>query len=361
MTTTKKVKKKKAKVEELTPESLLMAVNKHFGEGTMKFASDPSLEITRIPTGILTVDDLTGGGFARNRYVEIFGSANVGKSYLAQMVIASAQREGGRGAWVDVEKTFDPKFAQTCGINLEELAYHEQVHGPRCVDFIETLLRSNLYDVIVLDSIASLLPVQEYDSDMEQGSYGMEQAKLMSKALRKLTAANSKTVLIFINQTREAIGVTFGPKTTTSGGRAMGFYAGLRLELVRTEGLQRPGRVVDQKTGEIKGEGKVTYGHRVLVRARKDKTGGISHPDAETTFVFDYEKGQHDHVEDLIYLGRVHEFIHKQGDKWWVEDYEDEKCHGRPRFRKWLKKNRAVCEELEEWIRAEIGVDPEEE
>lgn len=348
-------KKGKAKVTELTPESLRVAINKHFGEGTMRMASDPSLQITRIPTGILTVDDLLGGGFARNRHAEIYGSASVGKGYLAQKLIASAQALGGRGAWVDVEKTFDPVFGARCGIDLDTMAYHEQETGPRCVDFMETLLRSRLYDVIVLDSIASLLPIQEYENDMEAGSYGMEQAKLMSKALRKLTAANSMTALIFINQTREAIGVTFGKKTTTSGGRAMGFYAGVRLEMVLTERLKRKGRVVDQKTGEIKGDGQVVYGHRVLVRGEKDKTGGLAHPQAETTFVFNYEKGRHDEIEDLIYLGRVYELIHKSGDKWWVEDYEDEKAHGRPRFKKWLRKNRAVREELEEQIRAEIG------
>lgn len=359
-TAAQKKKGAKVKVEEITPDALEKVINDHFGAGTMKRASDPTLQIVRIPTGLLSVDALIGGGFPRNRHNEIYGSANVGKSYLAQMLLASTQRLGGRGGYVDTEKTFDPVFAEHIGCDLETLAYHEQVHGPRCVDFTETLLRSGLYDVLVIDSIASLLPLDEYEKTMEAGSMGMEQAKLMSKALRKLTAANSKTAIIWINQTRDAVGSMFA-QSVTSGGRAMGFYAGVRLEMSKVETLKKPGRVVNEKTGEIKKDAQVPYGHRVLVRARKDKTGGIAHPDAESSFVFDYRKGRHDHLEDLIYLGRVHDYIQKSGDKWWITDYEDEKCHGRPRFKKWLKKNVAVQEELEEMIREEIGSRGEEE
>ncbi len=193
----------------------------------------------------------------------------------------------------------------------------------------------------------------------------MEQAKLMSKALRKLTAANSNTAMVFINQTREAVGVMFGKKTLAPGGRAMSHYAGMRLELVRTEQLRRKGQTVDHKTGEIK-DGNVVFGHRVLVRAEKDKTGGIVRPNDETTFVYDYEKGHHDHIEDLIYLGRVNGFIKskKKGkvDQWWVEEYEDEAQIGRTRFKRWLRKNKAVAEELEEWIRSFVDeIEPEDE
>lgn len=364
-----KTKKKGAKKgkQEMTPKVLQGVINKRWGAGTMKMASDPSLRIQRLPSGILSVDTLIGGGFARNRHAEIYGSANVGKNYLAFNLIKTTQELGGRCAFIDVEKTFDPRFAENVGVNLDELAYHEQFTGPRCVDFSEFLLRSKLYDVIVLDSIASLLPQAEYENDMEAGSYGMEQAKLMSKALRKLTAANSLTALVFLNQTREAIGVTFGKKTITSGGRAMGFYSGLRLEMVRTEQLTRTGRTVDHKTGEVNPKGKVVYGHRVLVRGEKDKTGGLVRPQAETTFVFNYERGRHDHIEDLIYLGLVHDLIHKKksggsgkgAERWSVDGYEDEECSGRPRFKKWLKRNRAVAEELEELIKEAVATERE--
>lgn len=360
-----KKRKGKAKVESLTPEALQTIINQRFGAGTMLMASDPSLEIVRIPSGVWSVDAVLGGGFPRNRFVEVYGSASVGKTYLALMLIASAQKLGLRCAFVDVEKTFDPIFAAACGVDLEKLAFHQQVHGARVVDFMETLLRSKLYDVIVMDSIASLLPLPEYENDMEAGSYGMEQAKLMSKALRKLTAANSQTVMFFINQTREAVGVMFGSKTLAPGGRAMSHYAGIRIEMVRTESLKRKGRSVDHKTGEIKDNTDVVFGHRVLVRVPKDKTGGIALPNAETTFVFNYEKSRHDHLEDLIFLGSLYGLVYqkKKGKAtvWWLEDYEDEAQTGRNRFKKWLRKNRAVREEMEEILRDKISEDSEDE
>lgn len=353
-------KKGKAAVKEMTPAELAAVMNKRFGEGTMRMASDPSLEVQRLPSGILTVDVLTGGGFPRNRHSELFGGASVGKSYLAQKVIASVQEAGGRGAWVDTEKSFEPVFAAACGIDLDELAYHEQEHGPKCVNAMETWLRSELYDVIVCDSISALLPIYEFENEMGVGSMGMEQAKLMSAALRKLTAANKSTAVIWINQTRDSVGgLVFGKKTTTSGGRAMGFYAGVRLELVKVETMKKKGRKVNPKTGVIDDNADVPYGHRVLVRGAKDKTGGLYRPDDETSFVFDYEAGKHDHIEDLIYLGLVYDYIGRKGDWWWVEDYEDNRKNGRPRFKKWLEANPEVCEELEGWIRAEIEEDEE--
>ncbi len=353
--------KKKADVKELTPEGLAAIMNKKFGAGSIKMASDPSLMIQRIPCGVLSVDVLIGGGFARNRHAELFGGASVGKSYIAQKLIAMIQELGGRGAWVDAEKTFDPVFAAACGIDLDAMAYYEQLHGPECVNVMEMWLRSELYDVIVLDSISALLPQYEYENELGAGSMGMEQAKLMSVALRKLTAANKSTALVFINQTREAVGAMVGAKkTTTSGGRAMGHYAGQRLEFVKTETLKKKGRKVNQKTGEIDDSADVPYGHRVLVRGEKDKTGGLFRPNDETTFVFDYEASHHDHVEDLIYLGRLFDFIEKKGDSWWVEDYEDKKKHGRPAFKKWLGEHEDVQEELEGWIRNSLVPDEEE-
>jgi recombination protein RecA len=346
-------KKKRDAIKEMTPQQLAAMINKEKGEGVMRFASDPSLRIVRIPTGILSVDYRLGGGFARNRYTELFGSSAVGKTYVTLHAIATAQANDLRCGFMDVERTFDPAWAERIGIDLEELAYSEQnKHANQCVDVLETWLVSGLYDVIVMDSIAALLPEPEAGTDMSAGSMGMEQAKLMSKALRKLTAANRKTALVFINQTRENIGVMFGKKTTTSGGRAMTHYAGQRLELVRTETLKRKGKVINEKTGEIS-EGDVVSGHRVLVRTEKDKTGG-SAPQQTSTFVFDYDEACHDMIEDLIYVGRRFGLVHKSGEKWWVDDYEDEKVHGRSRFKKWLNKNVAVAEELEELIYTRI-------
>lgn len=347
-------KKRPTNIVTLTPEALMKAINKQMGEGTMKMASDPSLRITRIPTGVLSIDHLTGGGWPRNRYIEIFGSAHVGKTYLAMISVATAQALGLRCAWIECENTWDPVWASLIGIDLGTLAYHEQEHGHKVVDFMEALLRSGLYDLIVLDSIASLLPEPELAANMSAGSYGTEQARLMSKGLRKLTAANKRTVVLMLNQQREAIGVTWGKKTTEPGGRAPKHYAGIRIEVNRVENITRPGKRIDTKNNKSVAKKNIVIGHRVVVIVEKDKTGG-SRPKAETTFVFSYTKKRHEHIEDLMYLGRVYDLIGiNPSEKWWVIGHEDEMVHGRPAFKKWLRKNRKIREELEEKIIAEI-------
>lgn len=345
--------KKKTKVEEITPDALMVAINKRFGVGTMQKASDPSLTIERLPSGVLSIDYRLNGGFPRGRHIELFGSANTGKTALAYRTIATTQANGGRAAYVDVEKTFDPAFAEHLGVDLDSLGYHKQINANRVVDFVETLLRSELYDVICVDSIAALSPKIEIESDTETtGSMGMEQAKLMSKALRKLTTANNKTLLIWINQTRDSVGGIFAKKSVTSGGRAMGFYATTRIEMVRTETIRKKGKIINpSKLNESDAD--VAVGHRVLVRIEKDKSGSAN-PFDQTSFVFSYELSNIDHYEDLIYVGRVTGLVHKSGsdraEKWWIEGYEDDKQSGRARFGRWLRKNHAIAEELEERI-----------
>lgn len=342
-------KGKKAKLESLSPDALMKIINDQMGEGTMKFASDPSLKIERIPTGILALDYATGGGFARNRYVELFGSSAVGKNYIAYTYIATAQRLGLNCAFIDCEGKFDPKFAKACGVKLKKLAFHEQVHGNKAVDFMEALLYSGVYDVIILDSIAALLPEPERDSDMSAGSYGTEQARLMSKALRKLTVANKRTSIVMLNQQRQAIGVVYGKQTIEPGGRAKEHYSALRIEVSRSENIKRKGSKIDTKTSKkAAGESNIVVGHRVLIRIMKDQTGG-SKPYEESTFVFSYTKSRHDHYEDLIYVGRVLGLVGvNSSDKWWVYgNDEPEMVHTRKRFKKWLRNNPDVCEELE--------------
>lgn len=335
---------------EMTLEQLEKEMKKRWGDDVVRRASDPKLKITRIPTGILSLDVALGGGFARGRHFEIFGGYSVGKTYTVYRLIANAQKLGHRCAFVDVEGSFDPRFAAHAGVDLDELVFHEQEHGNQVIDFIETLLRSRMFDVICMDSIAALLPKAEKEMDMEKGSYGTQQAKLMSAALRRLTAANQDTVLGYINQTRDAVGSMF-KKHVTSGGRAMSFYAGTRLEMVRTEMIKKKEKKIDPKTGSEK-TGKKVVGHRVLVRVEKDKTGGALQS-SETSFVFNYSRAEIDHIEDLIYLGRVYDFIHKSGNFWWVDEYDNEKQNGRTRFKRWLRNNVAVAEDLELWIRQE--------
>lgn len=333
----------------LDPRALLAEINRKFGPGAVIMGSDPSLEITRIPTGILALDWRLGGGLARRRHIEIYGSYNVGKTAIVYRTFSSAQALGGNVCMVDAEGTFDPRFATDLGVDVSQLALHEQESGNRCFDFMETILRSGIYDVVALDSIAALLPKSELESDMESGTMGTQQAKLMSQALRKLTVANKRSVIIYINQTREAVGVTFGKRTITSGGKAMGYYAGTRLELVRTENIKRNAKVIDPAKGDER-TAEVVKGHRILVRVEKDKTGGTN-PHSETTLVFDYGLGNFDAIEDLIYLGRQSKLIKKNSTHWWVEGYEDEKQAGRARFKKFLRRNVAIAEELEESIR----------
>lgn len=328
-------------------DALVSAAEKRWGKGVIVLGSDPRWEIQRIPCGVESVDDLLGGGFPRNRYTEIYGNFGIGKTYLAHRLIANAQALGGKCAFIAAEG-FDSGFARMAGVDLRKLKVHPQRSGHRCVDVMELMLRSGEYDVIALDSTASLVPQSEVESSMEAADMGTAQAKMMSKALRKLTVANRNTALIFINQLREAIGTVFGNRDITPGGRAMGFYAGIRLELVRIETLKKTTKVVDLKTGADKVD-KIVTGHRVLMRVSKDKTGG--RPYATGTFVFSYAKGGIDPIEDLLYLGRKYGVVSKATSHWWVDGYEDEAADSRGRFKAWLRRNAAVQEDLLEMIK----------
>lgn len=355
------------KAEKLTAAGVMAAINKAYGAGTVKMADDPSLQIIRQPTGLLPIDDIFMGGIPLGRMIEIYGGEGIGKSALAMWICGAVQRAGGLAAWVDCEKRFHGEFAERQLVDLPTLALHEQDSGPVVVDFMDALIRSRLWNVIVLDSISALIPKEEHDKSMDAGSMGMEQAKLMSKALRKLTSAmvSQGTILIFLNQTREAVNVKFGDKTATSGGRAMKFYATTRLELVRTETIKRSERVINQKTGEITYEDRPAA-HRIMVRVKKDSTG--VREGETTTLVFDHETGTFDQTEDLIFVGRQYGLVHKgadprpkkgkkkttskktKGSWWWVDDYAELAVNGRDKFRKFLTDNPKIAGELREWI-----------
>jgi len=343
---------RKAAMASLSPEGLRATVNARFGAGTMLMASDPSFEVERLSTGILSLDWVLNGGFARGRHTELYGVPHAGKTACALTFIGTQQAAGKKCAFVNVERTFSNKFANRLGVDTDELELIKHRQANQAIDVSEVLLRSGHFDVIVLDSIAALVPLAEMEKDMEASSMGMEQAKLMSKALRKLTAANDRTVFVWINQLRENVGVSFGKKTRTSGGMAMGFYASTRIEMVRTETIKSKKQIINPNTGKpmMKEEGR---GHRVLARIEKEKAG--ARPYAETTFVFDNKKVGWDHIEGLMYLGRQCGLVKLSGDSWYVRGYQTEKQHGRPKFRNWLATNLAVAEELEEKIRARIG------
>lgn len=359
MPTKATAKKKKSKslrstgdeAQALTPVQMMAEINKAFGEGTMILGSDPILKVTRIPTGILGLDIGLKGGLTRGRHIEIYGGENLGKTTIAYCAAAEAQKLGGTAVMCDLEGTYDPDYAESLGVDIEELGLHRQKkgHGERAFDFVEAVVRKAKPDIMIIDTIAALLPKAEYESQLDTGTFGTDQARLMSKALRKLTAANESTVFIWLNQTRQVVGASmFAKQTTTSGGRAMGFYAATRLELVRTETLKVEKKRVDPATGERKAR-KVAVGHRALIRITKDKTGSAK-PDAEVPLVYSYKTNRFDELEDIMYLGREAGLIKKKNAMWWVVEYEDEKCNGRPAFKRWLRRNRAVRDELKEAI-----------
>lgn len=322
-------------------EAIRQLINKRW-PGAMLRGNDPSLAVQKIPCGILSIDYLLGGGFPRNRHIEIYGNPSTGKTYTALRLLANAHKLGFKAAYIDNERTFDPVFAEHVGINLDELYYHRQENANRVVDFMEVLLRSNELDVIVMDSIAALLPQEELKETMEKSSYGMQQAKLMSKAMRRLTAANSKTSIVYINQLRDNVGSMFTP-ALTSGGRAMSFYAGIRLQMAVIETLKRKEKVVSH-TGDHK-EQEIPWGHRAQVKIEKSKVGGARTKD-KVSFVFDYNEAHIDREEDIIYIGLVTGLVKRNANTWTIEGV-DKKIVGRDKFKAFLKEEIEVSNSLE--------------
>lgn len=332
---------------------IMALVNGKYGINTMRLASDPVFKITRIPTGILALDAHLRGGFTQGRHIELYGAENVGKTTVAYSIAAQVQAAGGIAMMCDLEGTFDPEYAESIGVDLDRfpIQRQEDSHAEQALDIVEIAVRKYQPHVMIIDTISALLPKAEYESALSDGSFGTDQARLMSKALRKLTAANKTTIYIWINQTRQVVGASvFAKQTTTSGGRAMGFYAATRMELVRTELIKGSNKnSINPKTGEKNKDAKKSTGHRVLCRITKDKTGS-ARPDLEIPLVYDYRTRRFDPLEDLIYCGRVSGLIKKSGNSWWVVDYEDEKMGSRTGFKGWLRRNRAVRDELVEGI-----------
>jgi len=311
--------------------------------------SDSSLSVQRAPTGVLSIDWRLGGGFARGRTIEMFGPPAAGKTTLALYAMAAAQKRGEQVAFVDTEGTWDPVFSEHLGVDVDAVTYHRQRHGHQVVGLIELLLRSGSYGVIVLDSIAALLPRQELERDIEDSSMGTQQAKLMSEALRRLTAANGgETVMIYINQLRDTLSV-FGKRNITSGGKAMSFYATTRLELAYTEQIKAARDVVDPEKGTVRKQAVV--GHRTMVKVEKEKSGGCHRGDL-TSFVFDYESGMIDTPEDLIFVGLQLGAVSKKGNTWTMGSKQ---FRQRARLHRFLKENPEYAVRLESHLRKRIS------
>jgi len=313
-------------------EAALSSIEKQFGKGAIMTMKDGAkLKVEVIPTGSLALDLALGAmGVPRGRVVEIYGPESSGKTTLALSIVAQAQKLGGNAAFIDAEHALDPEYAKKIGVNIDELLISQPDNGEQALEITETLVRSNALDVIVVDSVAALVPRAEIEGEMGDSMMGL-QARLMSQALRKLTGAvsKSKTVLIFINQIRMKIGVMFGNPETTTGGNALKFYASVRMDIRRKAVLKR-------------GEDQV--GNHVMVKVVKNK---IAAPFKTAEFDIMFNQGI-DKEGELIDLAIKHEIIEKAGS--WLS-YGDEKLgQGKEGARAFLKGNSKLTEEIKKKI-----------
>lgn len=331
----KEADKEKAKAAEIA----ISQIRERFGSGAiMKLGDSKEMKVDAIPTGCLSLDLALGiGGVPRGRIVEIYGPESSGKTTLTQHIVAEVQKMGGTAAFVDAEHALDPDYARKIGINTDELLISQPDTGEQALEIVETLVRSNAVDVIVVDSVAALTPKAEIEGDMGDRHVGL-QARLMSQALRKLAAivAKTKCVVIFINQTRMKIGVMFGNPETTTGGMALKFYSSVRVEVRRAAQIKKGDR---------------TIGNRVKVKVVKNK---VAAPFRRTEFDIMYNEGI-SIGGDLLDTGLQFEVVTKSGNTY---SYKDQKLGvGRENAKTFLKEEPKLMKE----IRKEIIVAYEQE
>jgi recombination protein RecA len=315
-------------------ENAVSMIEKQFGAGSiMQLGSDHFVKVAVISTGSLGLDIATGiGGMPKGRIVEIFGHESSGKTTLALHVVANAQKGGGVAAYIDAEHAVDPGYARKIGVKTDELLISQPDCGEDALSIAETLVRSNAVDVIVIDSVAALTPKAELEGEMGDKFIGL-QARMMSQAMRKLTAtvAKSKTCLIFINQIREKVGVMFGNPETTTGGKALKFFASMRVEIRKQEVI---------KTGDEEASG-----HKVKAKVVKNK---LAAPFRQAEFEINFNHGISKSGE-IVDLGVDHKLIDKKGS--WFS-YGDEKIgQGRDAAKTYLEENHKLMHELEEKIK----------
>ena len=318
-------------------EMAMSQIEKQFGKGSvMKLGEFKAMEREAIPTGALSLDIALGiSGVPRGRIIEVFGPESSGKTTLALHIVAEAQKMGGEAAFIDAEHALDPVYAKKLGVDIDNLIVSQPDTGEQALEITESLVRSGALDVIVVDSVAALVPKAEIDGDMGDSHMGL-QARLMSQALRKLAGAinKSKTVLIFINQLREKIGVMFGNPETTTGGRALKFYASVRMDIRKIENIKQDGEV---------------RGNRVRVKVIKNK---VAPPFREAEF--DVVYGQGISKEGNILDMAVNLDIIEKAGSWF--SYDGERIgQGRENVKKYLKENPEMLEEVEEKVRANFA------
>jgi recombination protein RecA len=329
---------KEAKSKEQALDFALDQIQRKCGQGSIMFlGADHKVDVATISTGALSLDVALGvGGVPRGRIVEIYGPESSGKTTLTLEIIANAQKSGGSAGFIDAEHALDPGYARKLGVNLDTLLVSQPDSGEQALEIAEMLVNSNALDVIVIDSVAALVPRAELEGDMGDAHVGL-QARLMSQALRKLTGAvnKSKTCLIFINQIREKIGVMFGSPETTSGGRALKFYSSVRLDI--------------RRIGAIK-DGDTFRGNRTRVKVVKNK---VAAPFRQAEFDIIFNEGI-SYNGDLLDLAVENEIVKRSGA--WHSFEEARIGQGRDRTVQFLSENPDILEQIENQVREKLGL-----
>ncbi len=320
-------------------DAAISQIEKQYGKGSIMKLGDPAaaMNVETVPTGSLSLDLALGlGGLPKGRVVEIYGPESSGKTTVALHCVAEVQKRGGIAGFIDAEHALDPVYAKNIGVDIDNLYISQPDNGEQALEITEMMVRSGAVDIVIVDSVAALVPKAEIDGDMGDSHVGL-QARLMSQALRKLTAVISKTncIVIFINQLREKVGVMFGNPETTTGGRALKFYSSVRLDVRRVESLKQAGEVI---------------GNHTRVKVVKNK---VAPPFREAEF--DIMFGQGISKEgDILDLAADIDVVNKSG-AWYA--YNGEKIgQGRENAKQYLKDNPAVCDEIEAKVRAHYGI-----
>jgi recombination protein RecA len=336
---TAKEKSANQAAEKKTLDLALSAINKQYGDGTlMRMGDATKMQVSTVSTGSVAIDLALGvGGLPRGRIVEIFGPESSGKTTLCLSIIAEIQRQGGNAVFVDVEHALDPRYSKVVGVDLDNLLVSQPESGEDALNIAETLIRSGAIDVIVIDSVAALVSKQELDGQMGDSTVGV-QARMMSQAMRRLTAAISRTncVVIFTNQIREKIGVMFGSPETTPGGRALKFFSSVRIDIRRIGQIKEP-------------SGKV-IGNRTKVKVVKNK---VAPPFTECEFDIMYTEGI-SRSGSVLDLGIEHKILEKKGA--WIAYNGQLIGQGREAAKDYLIKNPKVLEELQKTIMEKVQV-----
>ena len=335
---TKATKKNTEAIDDEKKQALDLAIaqiSKQFGDGSiMKLGEDHKVDVELLPSGSLSIDIALGGGYPKGRIIEIYGPESSGKTTLTLHAIAEIQKQGGTAAFIDAEHALDPAYAKRLGVDIENLLVAQPDNGEQALGITETLVRSNAVDLIVVDSVAALVPQAEIDGDMGDAHMGL-QARLMSQALRKLTGIinKSKATVIFINQIRMKIGVMFGNPETTTGGNALKFYASVRADI--------------RRIGQIK-NGEDVIGNRTKIKIVKNK---IAAPFKTAEFDIMYNEGI-SKTGDVLDLAVEHDIVGKSGAFY---KYNDQTIgQGREKAKQYLKNNPDVMAEIEDKVRAEV-------